>query len=126
MAWRVPFTTSAVRHARTDVTVALRRLAVPQRVIEDARLVVTELLGNALRHARPTDAGCLVLTLGVRSGAVRLAVSDGGAATLPRLLRVPARSASGRGLGIVGTLTREWGVVDEAGGNTVFGVLSIA
>lgn len=126
VSWPVPFTPSAVCDARANVSVALRRLGVPQRIIDDARLVVTELLGNALRHARPTDAGCLVLTMSVLPDAVRLAVADGGSATVPRLLNPASLATSGRGLGIVGTLTREWGVVGEDDGNTVFGVLSIA
>ncbi|MEP6650359.1 MAG: ATP-binding protein, partial [Lapillicoccus sp.] len=105
---------------------ALRRHAVPQGVIDDARLVVTELLGNALRYARPTGSGCLVLAVDVLPDGVRLAVSDGGSTTLPTLLHPPTLAPSGRGLGIVGTLTRECGVLDDADGNTVFGVLAIA
>lgn len=126
VSWRVPFAPSAVREARLNVTLTLRRLGVPQRVIDDARLVVTELLANALRHARPTGSGCLVLRMSVLPDAVRLAVADGGSATVPRLLHPPSSATSGRGLSIVGTLTREWGVVGEDDGTTVFGVLSIA
>jgi serine/threonine-protein kinase RsbW len=125
-SWGVPFSPAAVRDARTDVTVELRRSGVPQRVIDDARLVVSELLGNALRHARPIPDCGLVLTLELLSDAVRLAVSDGGSATLPTLLHAPGLAPSGRGLSIVRTLTREWGVREGVQGNTVFGVLAIA
>jgi anti-sigma regulatory factor (Ser/Thr protein kinase) len=109
-----------------NVTVALRRHGMPQRVVDDARIIVSELLGNALRHARPTQDGGLVLSLEVLPDAVRLSVSDGGSATLPTLLHVPDLASSGRGLTIVRTLTREWGVRESADGNTVFGVLAIA
>ena len=51
--WTVPFATAAVRIARARVTVALRQATIANNVIEDARLIVSELLGNALRHARP-------------------------------------------------------------------------
>jgi anti-sigma regulatory factor (Ser/Thr protein kinase) len=122
----VPFTAAAVRSARTNVTVALRRYGVPQRVVDDARIVVSELLGNALRHARPIQDAGLVLTLEVQSDSVSLSVSDGGSATLPTLLHPPELALSGRGLTIVRTLTREWGVREGAEGNTVFGVLAIA
>lgn len=121
----MPFTASAVRDARTNTTVALRRHGVPQHVVDDARLVVTQLLGNALRHAKPNVDGCLVLTVEVQPDAVRLAVSDGGTTSLPTLLRPPEEAGSGRGLGILGTLTREWGVLDDVDGSTVFGVLPI-
>jgi len=95
-------------------------------VVDDARLVVSELLGNALRHARPIRNAGLVLTLEMQQDAVRLSVSDGGSATLPTLLHPPELAVSGRGLTMVRTLTREWGVREEEEGNTVFGVLAIA
>lgn len=123
-SWIVPFSPTAVRSARTNLTVALRRHAVAQHVIDDARIVVSELLGNALRHARPIPGAGLVLTLEVAQESLRLSVSDGGSATLPTLLHPPALAPSGRGLTIVRTLTREWGVHEGADGNTVFGVLA--
>lgn len=115
-----------MRDARTDVTVALRRYGVAQHVVNDARIVTSELLGNALRHARPIRDTGLVLTLEVQPDAVRLSVSDGGSATLPNLLHPPELASSGRGLTIVRTLTREWGVKESDEGNTVFGVLGLA
>ncbi len=121
----MPFAPSAVRTARTSVTVALRRHGVTQHVVDDARIVVSELLGNALRHARPIPHAGLVLTLEVEPDSVRLAVSDGGSPTLPTLLHPPDLASSGRGLTIVCTLTREWGVREGPDGNTVFGVLAI-
>lgn len=125
-SWNIPFTPAAVRSARTNVTVALRRYGVPQHVVDDARIVVSELLGNALRHARPIQNAGLVLSLEIEADSVRLAVSDGGSATLPTLLHPPDLALGGRGLTIVRTLTREWGVREDADGNTVFGVLAIA
>jgi anti-sigma regulatory factor (Ser/Thr protein kinase) len=122
----MPFSAASVRGARTNVTVALRRHGVPQPAVDDARIVVSELLGNALRHARPIPNAGLVLTLEVEPDAVRLSVSDGGSATLPTLLHPPALASSGRGLTIVRTLTREWGVREGANGNTVFGVIARA
>lgn len=126
VAWGVPFAAASVRAARTKVTVALRRHGVPQHVVADARIVVSELLGNALRHARPNQDGGLVLTLEMQPDSVRLSVSDGGSATLPTLLHPPDLALGGRGLTIVRTLTREWGVREGADGNTVFGVLALA
>jgi anti-sigma regulatory factor (Ser/Thr protein kinase) len=109
-----------------NVTVALRRYGVPQQVVDDARIVVSELLGNALRHARPIQDTGLMLSLEVQPDSVRLSVSDGGSATLPTLLHPPDLALSGRGLTIVRTLTREWGVREGVDGNTVFGVLALA
>jgi anti-sigma regulatory factor (Ser/Thr protein kinase) len=121
----VPFSPTSVRTARTNITVALRRHGVPQHVVDDARIVVSELLGNALRHARPIPNAGLVMSLEVCGDSIRIAVSDGGSATLPTLLHPPELALSGRGLTIVRTLTSEWGVSETPHGNTVFGVLSL-
>ena len=53
-------------------------------------------------------------------------VNDGGSATLPTLISTPLLSLGGRGLSIVRTLTRDWGVQETRNGNTVFGVLDRA
>ncbi len=121
--WRLPFAVTSARTARTNVTVVLRHLAVGQPTVDDARLVISELIGNALRHARPLLGGGLAVTLRVEANALRLAVDDGGSATLPALLNPPLLTPSGRGLWIVRTLTTAWGVREGVSGNTVFGVL---
>ncbi len=125
-SWSVPFATSAVRAARARITAALSQAHVGGTVIEDARLVVSELLGNALRHARPLPDGTLRVHLVVDDGSVRIGVVDGGSATLPTLLHAPPMSIGGRGLSIVRTLTHDWGVQESQAGNTVFGVLSLS
>jgi anti-sigma regulatory factor (Ser/Thr protein kinase) len=117
---------AAVRVARTTVTVTLRKLDVATTVIDDARVVVSELLGNALRHARPLPDGTLRVGLVIDRETLRLFVVDGGSVTLPTLLNPPLLSIGGRGLSIVRTLTRDWGVQETGAGNTVFGVLSLA
>ncbi len=124
-SWVVPFTPSSVRAARLNLTAAMRRNDVPQPVIDDAMIVVSELLGNAVRHAKPIPGTGLVLTLEIRSESVWLSVSDGGSATLPTLLHPPPFASSGRGLTIVRSLTAEWGVREGVAGNTVFAVLAL-
>jgi anti-sigma regulatory factor (Ser/Thr protein kinase) len=110
--------------ARTNVTVALRSHGIAQPTVDDARIVVSELMGNALRHAQPLTSGGLTVGIEVGADSVRIWVSDGGSATLPTLVSPPVMSPSGRGLSIVRTLTRSWGVQERPSGNTVFGVLA--
>lgn len=123
VSWTVPFAPSSARTARTDVTVELRRCGVTQRTIDDARIVVSELVGNALRYAEPLTSGGLEVTIDVDSEEVRVAVSDGGSVTLPTLLNPPPTAPRGRGLTIVGTLATSWGVHEGSRGNTVYSVL---
>ncbi len=123
VSWTVPFAPSSARTARTDVTVELRRHGATQRTIDDARIVVSELVGNALRYAEPLPSGGLEVALDIDSESVRVAVSDGGSVTLPTLLNPPPMAPKGRGLTIVGTLAHSWGVHEGTHGNTVYGVL---
>lgn len=123
-SWRLPFTPAAVRTARLNVTVALRYAGIDQQTLDDARVVVSELLGNALRHARARLDGTLSVELAVTTDEVIIEVSDGGSATLPTLMTPPPLAVNGRGLGIVRNLARTWGVREGPSGNVVFGILA--
>src|SRR6478609_1773764 len=50
---------------------------------DDARLVVSELVGNAVRHARPLADGTMHVTWGAGPAGLDIAVTDGGARTAP-------------------------------------------
>jgi anti-sigma regulatory factor (Ser/Thr protein kinase) len=124
--WTVPFSASAVHVARAAVTHALHTAGVAAHIVEDARVVVSELLGNALRHARPLPDGTLRVELVLEPRSLRICVIDGGSVTLPTLLHPPPMSVGGRGLSIVRTLTQNWGVRESRSGNTVYGVLNLS
>ena len=79
---------------------------------DDAALVVTELVTNAVRH---TGTPCM-LTVTLDGEGLRLAVRDEGPLP-PALLDDRQRGA---GLRIVTTLARHWGVVPHADGKTVW------
>jgi anti-sigma regulatory factor (Ser/Thr protein kinase) len=81
---------------------------------EDARLVVSELVTNAILHAG-TD---IELTVSVRSDAVRIEVTDLGGG-VPRCGAVE-EATSGRGLPIVEALGGRWGVLQLGAGKTVW------
>lgn len=81
-------------------------------LVEDVRLVVSELATNAMVHARTP----FVVTLSGMDGVLLLDIQDGSPS-------VPARAASnvmdmgGRGLVLVELLSREWGVTANADGS---------
>jgi anti-sigma regulatory factor (Ser/Thr protein kinase) len=117
-------------HASASVSAARRRLAndlqkrgVPKEVIEDAILVLSEVLSNALRHARPLGSGKIKVSWDVRAGAVEIQVTDGGGATRPHPAHPSLSSLGGRGLGIVTTLTSDWGVRASGSETTVWAVV---
>jgi serine/threonine-protein kinase RsbW len=117
-----------VTHTASSVPVARREFLadigsrLDATVTSEAAVVVSELLGNAIRHARPVD-GDILLRWQVRAGTVDIEVTDGGADGRAdvRPQRPLAYATSGRGLRIVRSLAHEWGVTeDDEGRRTVW------
>jgi anti-sigma regulatory factor (Ser/Thr protein kinase) len=106
----LPFALSSVREARRAVAVELAAADVQDPERADVLVVVSELLGNSVRHARPLENGRVRVLCRVRGDEIEVAVVDGGAQTLPRAERPPFAALSGRGLGIVDALSETWGV----------------
>jgi anti-sigma regulatory factor (Ser/Thr protein kinase) len=96
---------------------------------EDAVLLVSELVGNAVCHARHgldgAGAPALVLSLTCAGSALRIEVRD----TDPRppQPRVPgSQDESGFGFVIVDTLARCWGVYQAEPGKAVWAELAVS
>ena len=96
---------AAARHAIDDIAAEL-----PEDQIGDVRLLVSELVTNALRHAELSDADHIGLRVVVNDGAVRVEVSDPGKGFEPSPLVGDPTSADGWGLYLVATLSDRWGV----------------
>lgn len=92
-----------IAHARAWVAELLRA---HQRddLIDDAKLIVTELAANALHHA---GGICRVVATMCGSGAFVVSVEDG-SRCLPEAVRDPA-AEHGRGLLLVAALAADWG-----------------
>lgn len=78
-------------------------------------LVVSELVTNAVLHARTV----LVLTLELRPGVARIGVRDHSPATLS-VRNYSPEAVTGRGLGVVAALSRTWGIVADGVGKLVW------
>jgi anti-sigma regulatory factor (Ser/Thr protein kinase) len=89
----------------THAVVVLRWSLSPQ-IGEDAVLLVSELVGNAVRH---TGARVFGLRMGRRRGWIRVEVRDPSRG-LPCLMPVAPTDTSGRGLFLVDMLADRWGV----------------
>ena len=89
-------------------------------MIDDARLVVTELVANAVRHAAPLTDGCVRVRWRVQGETVDIEVGDGGAPTTPRPSPLAPWATQGRGLRIVRSVAHEWGVLDDPHGRIVW------
>lgn len=121
----LPFRASSVRNARARLTGDLRRAGVPAATVDDAMIVVSELIGNAVRHAAPLDSGRLLVSWCFEGDTVVVAVTDGGSETLPRVAHSEDEALGGRGLTIVDTLSRRWFVRRGAETSTVTAELAV-
>ncbi|WP_051838666.1 ATP-binding protein [Streptomyces sp. NRRL WC-3742] len=92
-------------------------------LIDDAQLIVSELVGNAVR------TGCLThMTVRIRrvtAGIVRISVRDG-SRTMPVLIAAGVDEECHRGLALIHRLTRgQWGVTADEFGKTVHADLRV-
>jgi hypothetical protein len=78
--------------------------------IADAALVLSELLSNAILHARPLPDERVRVAWMRSPAALEVLVSDGGGATRPHPAHPSLSSIGGRGLTIVEHLCSSWGV----------------
>ncbi|MEU0447574.1 ATP-binding protein [Streptomyces tendae] len=101
---------------RTTVTV-LRQWSLSDGLIEDARLVVSELVSNAITHG----SGDVRLRLRHHNHELRIRVTDESTAPARRR-RAGSSDLGGRGLHLVARLSLRWGVTD--GGRTTYAVIS--
>ncbi|MEU3662884.1 ATP-binding protein [Streptomyces sp. NPDC032940] len=97
---------SAAIARRLAQVVALRQWHLSPKVTEDTVLLVSELVGNAVRH---TGARAFGLHMRRRPGRIRVEVRDPSRG-LPCLMPVQETDISGRGLFLVDKLSDRWGV----------------
>jgi anti-sigma regulatory factor (Ser/Thr protein kinase) len=114
-----PATPESVTQARRFVAETALEWGLAQ-LLQDAQLVVSELGGNAVRHARSE----FTVVISESHSSIRLAVSDLSHA-VPREQRPANDSSSGRGLMLVGALAADWGVEQSPHGKVVWAELPL-
>ncbi len=121
-SWVLPTDGSATGRARRFVRAALRDWAgsADGEVPDVAELLVSELVANVLRHGR----GEPILTLLLRDGVLRCEVEDEARVPLRARDRSPD-DEGGRGLLIVESLSRDWGVRPTRRGKAVWFELAV-
>ncbi|TGA93714.1 ATP-binding protein [Streptomyces palmae] len=115
--------------ARRRMRGDLRRTGIPETVIDDAVLILSELLSNACRYGRPLstdeyDKGAVRAAWRVDDRArLTVEVTDGGGPTRPIPATPSVTARGGRGLSIINALAQDWGVRDGVGEVTVWATL---
>lgn len=132
----VPHGPAGVGEARHRMRKDLRTSGVPESVIDDAVLILSELLSNAYRHGRPLSrengrrareghGGILAAWRVDERGSLTVEVTDGGGPTRPFPATPSVTARGGRGLNIISALSQDWGVRDSIGEVTVWAALSV-
>jgi anti-sigma regulatory factor (Ser/Thr protein kinase) len=117
----LPAGTWAVPAARRFTSDTLRAWRVARRTLEEAELIVSELVGNAVEHG----GGTADLELSLVHGVVRVDVIDH-SPDLPVMLSPRPVDDRHRGLLIVAALSARWGSDRVATGKSVWAELASA
>lgn len=126
----LPHSSVSVRQARAQLAAALYERDVLGSLVDDAVLILSEFVTNALRHARALDSGTIRVSWDLSGeGLLRIEVTDGGGTTRPstKPYSMSVSAHAGRGLEIVDRLADRWGSQREEGGDeyTVWAELAV-
>jgi anti-sigma regulatory factor (Ser/Thr protein kinase) len=116
---KVPFQAPSAHLVRHELRDWLEQKGFTGESLDDARVVVSELVGNSVRHAHPLPINHLDVSWFVDDDDLVISVSDGGSGTSPQPIEVGEAAVSGRGLSIVDALVQRWWVEDQRGRTTV-------
>jgi anti-sigma regulatory factor (Ser/Thr protein kinase) len=94
--------------------------AVSAKVLEDATLLVSELVTNAVRHAPRAGIPEIELRLKLDPERIRVVVSDPGAGFVAEPRMPTASGSSGWGLYLVDRIADRWGVITKTGSEVWF------
>ena len=119
----LPWAPSSVATARWQLSADLQEAGLVAAVIGDATLVLSELLSNAIRHARPLPGALIQVSWALGDRSLTVSVRDGGSHTRPHAGHPSLSALGGRGLAIVECLASTWGVQDSTAGVTVWAIL---
>jgi anti-sigma regulatory factor (Ser/Thr protein kinase) len=106
----VRHTASSAGLVRRQLVADLDALGLDGETIENAALLASELVGNAVRYAHPLPGDLLRVEWTLEDGRLMIRVTDGGGRQAPHVRSAGPADTSGRGMAIVDALAAAWGV----------------
>jgi len=119
LSFRFPATTDAPRLARQAVDGWLTERVEPERA-DDARLLASELVTNAVRHGEIPEGGIISVGVQARGATVRIVVEQPTSASATEMREPSAGKGGGFGLHLVDRLADAWGVEHGVPGKVWF------
>jgi anti-sigma regulatory factor (Ser/Thr protein kinase) len=105
---RLPALPEAVPAARRALAEALD--GQPDELVERAKIVLSELVTNGIRHGADPQVGWVRMVVSERAGRLRIEVTDSGESPgAPRVRTARRDETGGWGLYLVANLTTSWG-----------------
>lgn len=111
----LPFEPATAGRARLMMARDLRDAGTPGEVVEDAKLILSELVTNGLKHGKPDAENNLEVGWCVHDDRVLVCVCDAGTTRTLRPLPLQASTTSGRGLAIVDYVSDSWTLDNDKG-----------
>ena len=120
----LPFVSSTPNIARTKLAAFLTINRINLTVIDNALIVLSEMIANAVSHGVPDEDGMMEIGWCIRGSSLEIVVADAG--DCDALVPVPfdEDSLSGRGLSIISQLSKDWSV-DVADGTRIRAELAL-
>lgn len=107
---RLPFAPSTPGIARTRLAAFLTRQRASSSTIDDALIVISEMIANAVSHGDPGDDGTIEISWSIKGTLLELSVLDAGEGAHLTPVDFNEDSLSGRGLSIISRLADRWWV----------------
>ena len=107
---------SSIAPARHWARARLTEAGVSDGPLDTVILLVSELVTNAVAHARPP----VILRVHVDAERTRVEVTDGARRDLPVVRNPPPQATGGRGVMFVDRLATRWGTVRNTGSKAVW------
>jgi serine/threonine-protein kinase RsbW len=107
---RLPFAASTPGIARTRLAAFLTVNRASNEVIDDALIVISEMIANAVSHGVPTSDGTIEISWAINGTLLELSVYDAGKGASLKPIDFDEDSLSGRGLSIINRVADRWWV----------------
>lgn len=122
---RLPFESSTPNIARTKLAAFLTLNRTDLCVIDNALIVLSEMIANAVSHGTPDSDGTMEISWKIDGELLELSVRDAGRGTDLRPRPFDDDSLGGRGLSIISRVADRWSV-DLTRGTCVRAELALA